>query len=124
MRIKNTARWSGALALALGIGFATGVAQESHAPRILGVYGVGGVISDDGILWQYMPEERRWMTIDEAFDAGGQFAGAGGKSNVLPLPVPVEEIKHMESWGFLVTQESIVWHYDLRSNRWENIGRP
>ena len=123
MRIKNTARWAGALALALSIGFVTGVAQEPNGPRIVGVYGVGGVISDDGILWQYMPEERRWMTIDEAFEAGGQFAGSG-KSNVLPLPVPVEEIEHMESWGFLVTQESIAWHYDLRSNRWENIGRP
>jgi hypothetical protein len=124
MRINNTVRWAGAIALALGVGFVTGTAQESAGSHIVGVYGVGGVISDDGILWQYMPEERQWMTIDDAFDASGQFAGSGQKSNVLPLPVPVEDIKHMESWGFLVTEDSIVWHYDLRENRWENIGRP
>lgn len=124
MRIKNTILWAGSVVVALGIGFAHGSAQETRAPRIIGVYGVGGVLSDDGVLWQYMPEQRRWMTIDEAFAEGGQFAGSDGKSNILPLPVAVEEIAYMESWGFLVSKDSIAWHYDLRSNRWENVGRP
>ena len=78
MRNNNTVRWAGAMALALGVGFVTGVAQESSGSHIVGVYGVGGVISDDGILWQYMPEERRWMTIDEAFDAGGTLRAIAG----------------------------------------------
>jgi len=124
MRRKNIALWAGSLALALGVGFVSGTAQETPRPRIIGVYGVGGVLSDDGVLWQYMPEHRRWMTIDEAFAEGGQFGGTNQKSNILPLPVPVEEIAYMESWGFLVTRDSIAWHYDLRSNRWENVGRP
>ena len=68
MRIKSTFLWAGAVIVALGIGFVSGTAQEADAPRIIGVYGVGGVLSDDGVLWQYMPEERRWMTIDEAFE--------------------------------------------------------
>ena len=124
MRSKHTFLWIGSLAIALSIGFVSGSAQEADTPRVIGVYGVGGVLSDDGILWQYMPEQRRWMTIDEAFAEGGQFAGSGQESHILPLPVPVEEIAYMESWGFLVTRDSIAWHYDLRSNRWENIGRP
>jgi hypothetical protein len=124
MRIKHTFLWIGSLTVALGIGFVSGSAQETATSRIIGVYGVGGVLSDDGVLWQYMPEQRRWMTIDEAFAEGGQLAGSGQQSNILPLPVPVEEIAFMESWGFLVTHDSIAWHYDLRSNRWENVGRP
>ena len=123
MRLKNTLVLAAAILAALGVGFVTGTAQETDAPRIIGVYGVGGVLSDDGILWQYMPEERRWMTIDEAFESGGQFAG-NGKSAVLPLPVAVEEILQIESWGFLVTKAGVAWHYDLRSNRWENVGAP
>jgi hypothetical protein len=123
MQTKYTFLWAGIVAVALGIGFVTGSAQESSAPRIVAVYGVGGVLSDDGILWQYMPEDRQWMTIDEAFERGGQFAGSG-KSAVLPLPVSVDEILHIESWGFLVTKAGVAWHYDLRSNRWENVGAP
>ena len=122
MRIKNTLLWATAVVVALGIGFVTGTAQESGT-RIVGVYGVGGVISADGTLWQFMPEEGRWMTIDEAFAAGGQFAG-NGKSAVLPLPVAVEDIMHMESWGFLVNKDGVAWHYDLRKNRWEDVGAP
>jgi len=123
MRIRNTILWTAAIVAALGVGFVTGTAQESDSPRIIAVYGVGGVLSDDGVLWQYMPEDHQWMTIDEAFERGGQFAG-NGKSAVLPLPVPVEEIMAIESWGFLVTKSGVAWHYDLRSNRWENVGTP
>ena len=46
------------------------------------------------------------------------------QTSVLPLPVPVDEIQFMESWGFLVTHDDVAWHYDLRTNRWENVGRP
>ena len=67
MRVRNTILWAAGIVAALGVGFVSGTAQERHTPRIVAVYGVGGVLSDDGILWQYMPEERQWMTIDEAF---------------------------------------------------------
>ena len=123
MRIKNTFLWSGAIVAAVALGFVPGAAQESDPPRIIAVYGVGGVLSDDGVLWQYMPEDHQWMTIDEAFERSGQFAGKG-KSAVLPLPVSVDEILFIESWGFLVTKAGVAWHYDLRSNRWENVGTP
>lgn len=106
------------LGAALAVGFAAGRAQERQARKILAVYGVGGVLGDDGTLWQYMPDERRWATIDAAFQREGR------KTSILPLPVEASEIREMESWGFLVTNSGDVWHYDLKENRWENIGAP
>lgn len=107
-----------AAAVAAGVlAFQSGRAGDP--PRgILGVYGVGGVLAADGTLWQYMPDRKKWLTIDEAF------RGEGRDTQVLPLPVAAAEIQFMESWGFLVTREGHVWHYDLNSNRWENIGAP
>ena len=107
------------LAAALGIGFASGRAQESkQARKILAVYGVGGVLCDDGVLWQYMPDDGRWATIDAAFKREGR------ETHILPLPVAAREIRSMESWGFLVTASGDAWHYDLNENRWENVGAP
>jgi hypothetical protein len=108
-----------ALAAALGIGFASGRAQEAkQARKILAVYGVGGVLCDDGVLWQYMPEGHRWITIDAAFESEGR------ETHILPLPVKAQEVVQMQSWGFLVTRSGDAWHYDLNENRWENVGAP
>ena len=102
--------------LAFGLGRATGKTRADAT--ILGVYGVGGVISESGTLWQYQPKQKRWMTIDEAFKSDNK------ETQILPLPVPVAQIRFMESWGFLVTKTGQVWHYDLESNRWVNVGTP
>jgi hypothetical protein len=109
-----------ALLGALAFGFFGGraAAQRSASPKILGVYGVGGVIGDDGSLYQYMPDQRQWLTIDDAF------RGEGRQTQILPLPVAATEIQFMESWGFLITREGEVWHYDLNANAWENVGAP
>ena len=80
--------------------------------------GVGGVIGEDGNLWQYMPDRKKWVSIDEAFK------GEDRETHVLPLPVAVKDIQFMESWGFLVTRSGECWHYDLESNRWQNVGPP
>jgi len=112
---------TGAAALAaLVLAFQSGRAGDSQqAPRqILGVYGVGGVIGADGTLWQYLPDRKKWLTIDAAFLEEGR------ETQILPLPVAATQIQFMESWGFLVSREGQVWHYDLNSNRWENIGTP
>jgi hypothetical protein len=85
---------------------------------IAGIFGVGGVLTADGTLWQYMPDRKKWLTIDEAF------RGEGRETRILPLPVAAGDIQSMQSWGFLVTRRGEVWHYDLGSNRWENIGPP
>src|SRR2546425_8104588 len=91
--------------------------RHGSAP-IVGVFGVGGILSEDGALWQYLPDEKRWMSIDEAFQRDGR------ETHILPLPVEGKDIRFMESWGFLVTREGQVWQYDLDSNRWTNIGTP
>jgi hypothetical protein len=92
--------------------------EAGATSRIVGVYGVGGVIGEDGTLWQYMPDRKKWLTIDEAF------RGEGQETQILPLPVGADEIQSMESWGFLVTRDGTCWHYDLEENRWQNVGTP
>jgi hypothetical protein len=85
----------------------------------VGIFGVGGVISEDGALWQYLPDEKRWMTIDEAFKRDGR-----ADTHILPLPVEAKDIRFMESWGFLVSKSGKIWQYDLDQNRWMDIGTP
>lgn len=120
MRLARTIGLAVVAAVAMAAAFQSGRAsnQAGRSPRILGVYGVGGVIGEDGTLWQYMPDRKKWLTIDEAF------LGEERETHVLPLPVPVGDVQFMESWGFLVTRAGACWHYDLNSNRWENIGPP
>lgn len=92
--------------------------QDPAPAQIVGVYGVGGVIGEDGTLWQYMPDRKKWLTIDEAFRGDGQ------ETQILPLPVAARDIAFMESWGFLVTRQGVCWLYDQKGNRWENVGTP
>jgi hypothetical protein len=119
MRLGKRAQLSAGCAtviLAFGLGHATGRPEKEAS--ILGVYGVGGVISESGTLWQYHPGEKRWMTIDEAFKIDKR------ETHILPLPVPAAQIRFMESFGFLVTKDGHVWQYDLEQNRWQDIGTP
>ena len=102
--------------LAFGLGRAT--ARGKPDSNIVGVFGVGGVLTEGGALWQYLPDQKKWMTIDQAF------ARDGRQTHVLPLPVDTKSIRFMESWGFLVTQSGDVWQYDLDTNKWRNIGTP
>jgi len=82
------------------------------------VYGVGGVLTRDGILWQYRPDKGSWVTVDDAFSEEGR------ETHVLPLPVAVGEIAQMESFGFLVTKSGACWLYDLEKDRWRDVGPP
>ena len=117
---RKTGLWGAAIGGALALGFLSGrsAADRRPGPKIVGVYGVGGVIGEDGTLWQYMPDQKKWLTIDAAFQRNGD------ETRILPLPVAVGDIQFMESWGFLVTRQGVVWHYDLEANRWQNIGGP
>lgn len=111
--------WTGgtiALVLAFTLGHAAG--RTAADSKIVGTFGVGGVLSESGMLWQYMPDDKRWMTIDEAFKRDGR------ETHILPLPVAAKDILWMQSWGFLVTVDGKAWHYDLESNRWSDIGTP
>jgi hypothetical protein len=88
------------------------------ASSVVATYGVGGVLKADGKLYQWRPERRQWVDLDQSFSLDGE------KRNVLPLPVPASEVSRMEGFGFLVTRSGECWLYNLDSNRWENIGRP
>ncbi|MFQ5600843.1 MAG: hypothetical protein ACE5G2_09850 [Candidatus Krumholzibacteriia bacterium] len=120
MRYTRTALWGAALLGAVFLGFQSGRAQSEGEDTswIIGVYGLGGIISEDGSLWQWMPDQRKWMTIDEVLGAEGM------QTQILPLPVDVHDIRFMETWGFLVTHDGQVWHYSLNEQRWENVGTP
>jgi hypothetical protein len=99
------------------------VAQSKARPRadrggLVASFGVGGVLTRDGELWQYRPDRDRWITLDESFGLEGQ------ATKLIPLPVPAQEVKLMETFGFLVTWSDECWLYDLERNEWKKIGAP
>lgn len=93
-------------------------AEAAAASSIVATYGVGGVLKSDGNLYQWRPERKQWVTIDESFRLDGE------TRKILPLPVGATDVARMEGFGFLVTRGGTCWLYNLDSNRWENIGRP
>ncbi|MEP7028035.1 MAG: hypothetical protein ABI960_05520 [Candidatus Eisenbacteria bacterium] len=112
------------IALAAGLKAAPSIAAGSSVSRaatggtIVATYGVGGVLKTDGRLYQWRPEKKQWVTIDESFRLDGE------TRSILPLPVSATEVTRMEGFGFLVTRSGTCWLYNLDTNRWENIGRP
>lgn len=93
-------------------------AEAAPKGRVLLAWGVGGVLTDDGTLWQFRPESRRWVTVDQSFALDGE------RRSVLPIPVPADQVADMQGFGFLVTKEGAAWLYDLDSNKWESLGAP
>jgi hypothetical protein len=96
-----------------------GVAVGSpNMGRIVQTFAVGGVLTEDGTLWQFNMEDGVWLDVDEAFEAQGR------QTKVHPLPVRASEIARMESFGFLVTHSGTCWLYDLEKDVWREIGSP
>jgi len=85
---------------------------------IVGTFGVGGVLNRDGKMWQYRPDKKKWITLDESFALEGQ------GTTTSPLPIPVSQIRFMETFGFLVADNDQCWLYNIDGKRWENVGRP
>jgi hypothetical protein len=109
---------AGSWLLRPGVPDAGVIEAGSGKKGIVGTFGVGGVVAADGTLWQYRPDKRRWMTLDESYALEGE------GTTVVPLPVPVAEIRHMETFGFLVTRGDVCWLYDFEGRRWDRIGAP
>jgi len=101
-----------------GAPLASPVITEGRHGSIVGTFGVGGVLSRDGKLWQYRPDKKKWVLLDESFALEGQ------ATNTSPLPVSVSQIRFMETFGFLVTDEDQCWLYDIEKHRWEMVGQP
>jgi hypothetical protein len=93
-------------------------AQAAAGSAVVATYGVGGVLKSNGSLYQWRPEKKTWVTIDESFRLDGE------TRKVLPLPVAAADVARMEGFGFIVTKSGSCWLYNLDTNRWENIGRP
>ena len=81
-------------------------------------FGPGGVLTQDGTPWQYNMEKGVWITVDEAFEEQGQ------QTHVQPLPVSVNQIARMESFGFIVTHTGTCWLFDIEKDLWKEIGAP
>jgi len=93
-------------------------AQAADRPdEVLKLFGVGGVLTADGTLWQYTPD-KDWQTIDEAFRDQGK------ETHVLPLPVPAASVAEMLTFGFLLTDSGDCWLYDLENGEWEKLPPP
>lgn len=108
-----------ALALVLaGLGVRTAEAKDSPASTIVRLVSVGSILTADGTIWQFDPEDSRWLTIDQAF------AKQGEDTHVLPLPVRPEEITEMLTFGFLRTRDGKCWLYDLDSDKWTALPPP
>jgi hypothetical protein len=85
---------------------------------IVATFGVGGVLTSKGELWQWRPDKGAWVSLDESFALEGQ------ATSVVPLPVPLAKIRIMETFGFLVTNENDCWLYNIDNHVWENVGKP
>jgi hypothetical protein len=94
------------------------VTVQESAGDIASTFGVGGVLTRQGKFWQYRPDKKKWVSLDESFGLEGK------ATSTSPLPVPVSEIRFMESFGFLVTRTGDCWLYNFDKNRWEEIGQP
>src|SRR5262245_34253259 len=60
--------------------------------NVVATYGVGGVLKSNGSLYQWRPEKKAWVTIDESFRLDGE------TRKVLPLPVPAGDVARMEGF--------------------------
>ena len=112
--------WGASTVLSSGAGEASAQSQPTGNPsgQVLLTYGLGGIVTADGTLWQYRPDFKRWMTVDEAFREEGR------TTHILPLPVPATEIQDMESFGFILTRSGQIWFYEMETDKWKLIEPP
>jgi hypothetical protein len=97
---------------------AAGTIESAQPGSLVGTFGVGGVVTREGRLWQYRPDKSRWVSLDESFALEGQ------ATSIIPLPIPVQKIRFLETFGFLVATDDVCWLYNIDQHRWEEIGTP
>lgn len=97
---------------------AAGMIDVRPESGIVGTFGVGGVVTQAGELWQYRPDKQRWVSLDESFALEGQ------ATSVVPLPVPMATVRFMETFGFLVTEDGTCWLYSPDDRVWRDVGKP
>lgn len=85
---------------------------------IVATYGVGGVVTASGAFWQYRPDKDGWVSLDESFALESE------TTKIAPLPVPMAQVAHIETFGFLVDRDDNCWLYNIEGQKWQNIGKP
>lgn len=118
MGLKSTRSAAGLLAALVFAQPAPAEKSPQTPSPVLLLFSVGGVLTADGTLWQYRPDLKRWMTIDEAFQDQGR------ETHVLPLPVAADSIAEMSTFGFLRTRNDRLWLYDIERDRWLALPTP
>jgi hypothetical protein len=122
-----------AIGLVLGLGIAL-VIQQGGAPApsaalaatppgtpaagVVRICSQGTVLTADGQIWFYRPDQDRWLTMDQAFKEEGR------DTHIVPLPVPVAAVKEMESFGFILTQGGEIWFYEISTDKWRKLPTP
>jgi len=86
--------------------------------NLVATFGVGGVVTNTGDLWQYRPDKQKWIKLDESFALEGQ------ATSIQPLPIEPAAIRIFETFGFLIDLNDECWLYDIESRVWQNIGQP
>jgi hypothetical protein len=117
--------------LAVGVAMGMGVALVAHhapalaapaaadgASPVARIVSQGSVLTTDGQIWVYRPDQDRWLTVDQAFKEEGR------QTHIVPLPVPVAQVKDMASFGFLLTQTGEVWFYEISTDKWRKLATP
>ncbi len=114
-----------AIGVAIGIGAAwvvhpspAAAAPAADPTGVVRIVQQGSVLTSDGQIWVFRPDQDRWLTVDQAFKSEGR------DTHIVPLPVPVGEIKEMASFGFLLTQSGEVWFYELSTDKWRKLTPP
>lgn len=129
MRIVAALTAGIALGLGLALAFVPGgspLPPAAHAATPAGSAGAGvvlicsqgTVLTADGQIWFYRPDQDRWLTMDQAFKSEGR------ETHIVPLPVPVADIKEMESFGFILTRGGEIWFYEISTDRWRKLPHP
>ncbi|MBD3236486.1 MAG: hypothetical protein GF330_07270 [Candidatus Eisenbacteria bacterium] len=91
---------------------------SNAAGEIVLAINVGSVLTRDGTLWVYRPDLEKWLTIDEAFRQEGR------ETHLMPLPVPVDQIRDMATYGFIVTETDQLWLYEHATDKWRQLPTP
>lgn len=94
------------------------LAAPQPASQAVLAFNVGGVLTRDGMLWIFRPDLDRWLTVDEAFREEGR------ETHILPLPVPVQDIGDMETYGFILTKGGDIWFYEIAADKWRQLQTP
>ena len=109
-------------ALLLAVGWSSSPRAQgspgSPPGRIARLLEVGSVLTDDGTIWVYRPDQGHWLKIDDAFRDQQR------RTHVLPLPVPVSSIREMVTFGFILTDDGDCWLYLVDKDTWEKLPAP